>query len=73
LLASVPGGLSGVDLDLLAILRATEESLKASGVAEWCEIDFNIVRDWRITRHGLRGARGGGKERAIAGAGGTTI
>ncbi len=42
LLEYIPGGSS--NLDLVALLRATEDSLKASGVADWGEIDFNIVR-----------------------------
>ncbi len=71
LIALVPGGKS--NLDLVAILRATEESLKAAGVAEWCEIDFNIVRGLAYyTGMVFEVHETGGKERAIAGGGRTT-
>jgi histidyl-tRNA synthetase len=70
LMEAVPGGSSGANLDLTAILRATEDSLKASGVAEWCEIDFNIVRGLAYyTGMVFEVHEAGGKERAIAGGG----
>jgi histidyl-tRNA synthetase len=70
LLESVPGGSGGGGLDLIAILRATEDALKASGVAPWCEVDFNIVRGLAYyTGMVFEVHEASGAERAIAGGG----
>lgn len=70
LLEDVPGGSGGSNLDLVALLRATESSLRAAGVAEWCEIDFNIVRGLAYyTGMVFEVHEASGAERAIAGGG----
>jgi histidyl-tRNA synthetase len=70
LLEWVPGGSSGANLDLLAMLRATEDALRGAGIAEWCEIDFNIVRGLAYyTGMVFEVHEASGAERAIAGGG----
>src|SRR6185369_16826468 len=52
------------------MLGATEEALKASGVAAWCEVDFNIVRGLAYyTGMVFEIHEASGAERAIAGGG----
>jgi len=70
LLEWVPGGSSAANLDLTAMLRATEEALREAGIAEWCEIDFNIVRGLAYyTGMVFEVHEASGAERAIAGGG----
>lgn len=70
LLSAIPEGPGPARLDLVAILRATEDALRAAGVAEWCEIDFNIVRGLAYyTGMVFEVHEASGAERAIAGGG----
>ena len=70
LLGYLPGGSEGAGLDLTATLKAFEAELGASGVAEWCEPDFNIVRGLAYyTGMVFEVHEAGGGERAIAGGG----
>jgi histidyl-tRNA synthetase len=70
LLEWAPAGSSAANLDLTAMLRATEDALGQAGVADWCEVDFNIVRGLAYyTGMVFEIHEVSGKERAIAGGG----
>lgn len=70
LLEWAPAGSSAANLDLTAMLRATEDALRQAGVGEWCEVDFNIVRGLAYyTGMVFEIHEVSGKERAIAGGG----
>jgi histidyl-tRNA synthetase len=70
LLEWVPGGSSAANLDLTAMLRATEDALREDGIDQWCEIDFNIVRGLAYyTGMVFEVHEASGAERAIAGGG----